>query len=213
MPAARPLPNRVAPDGTLLADPARGLFMGNRGGRFHDPASRSLGTRRWASRAWICCVTSFKGRTAPPGGVWGARRYTELFFLDEPTALTAGHRPCMECRRTDALAWRDAIVAEARAWHRPTFPELDRRLHAERLDGRGKQVHPMDAMDVPDGAMVTTADGHALAIRGDVALPWSPQGYGERLGRPTGRVHVLTPPTSLAALRAGYAPAWHPTAL
>ena len=95
-----PLQNRVDPFGALIATPARGLFLGNRGGRFHRD-DRTLGRRRWASRQWICCVLRFKGRRHP---VW-RDRYTALFFLDEPTALAAGHRPCFECRRADEKAF------------------------------------------------------------------------------------------------------------
>ena len=92
-----PLPNRVDPFGNLFADASRGLLFGNRGGRFHRDG-QTLGARRWVSRRWICCRLDFKGRHRD---VWG-RGYTELFFLDEPTALAAGHRPCFECRRADA---------------------------------------------------------------------------------------------------------------
>src|SRR5438034_9390541 len=129
-----PLQNRVTPLGELVAVASRGLFMGNRGGRIHRN-DRTLGTRRWASRAWICCVTRFKGRHRT---VWG-HGYTELFFLDEPTALAAGHRPCFECRRRDALAfaehWRQAFRLRAR----PSAGDMDERLHAERLNGRAKR--------------------------------------------------------------------------
>ena len=104
---AVPLQNRVSPFGELCAFRARGLFMGNRGGRFHTDA-KTLTRRRWGSRQWICCVLDFKGRRRD---IWG-RSYTELFFLDEPTAFAAGHRPCFECRRKDAEAfaekWREA---------------------------------------------------------------------------------------------------------
>jgi len=89
-----PLQNRVSPFGELITTSARGLFMGNRGGRFHT-ADRTLTSRRWASRQWICCRLQFKQRHRK---VWGDS-YTELFFLDEVTALAAGHRPCFECRR------------------------------------------------------------------------------------------------------------------
>jgi len=92
-----PLQNRVDPFGELFADRSRGLFLGNRGGRLHDD-DRALGRRRWASRQWICCRLEFKDRHRK---VWG-KSYTELFFLDEVTALAAGHRPCFECRRNDA---------------------------------------------------------------------------------------------------------------
>src|SRR5665647_3614641 len=95
-----PLQNRVTPFGELTISPARGTLMGNRGGRFHSD-ERRLTARRWASRQWICCVLDFKGRQRD---VWG-RYYTELFFLDEVTALAAGHRPCFECRRKDAQAF------------------------------------------------------------------------------------------------------------
>src|SRR5688572_12098743 len=102
-----PLQNRVDPFGELFATPARGTLFGNRGGRFHTD-QQTLTRRRWASRQWICCVLKFKNRQRD---VWG-RYYTELFFLDEVTALSAGHRPCFECRRAEASAfaehWRRA---------------------------------------------------------------------------------------------------------
>src|SRR5262249_5883937 len=100
--AGMPLQNRVTPFGALVATSARGTIYGNRGGRFHRD-DRTLGTRRWASRQWICCVLSFKGRRHE---VWG-RRYTALFFVDEVTALAAGHRPCFECRRAAATAFAE----------------------------------------------------------------------------------------------------------
>lgn len=127
-----PLPNRVRPDGSLFADPARGLLFGNRGGRFHDPATKALPTRLFATKQWICCVLSFKGRQRD---VWG-RYYTELFFCDEVTALAAGHRPCVECRRVDAHAYRAALVAGLGLAELPLFPAIDERLDRERRDGR-----------------------------------------------------------------------------
>ena len=124
-----PLQNRVDPFGELFATPARGLFMGNRGGRFHTDG-RKLTQRRWASRQWICCVLDFKGRQRD---VWG-RYYTELFFLDEVTALAAGHRPCFECRRKDAEAFAGAWQQAFRRPRRPRADEMDLVLHAERLE-------------------------------------------------------------------------------
>src|SRR5947209_1513089 len=127
------LQNRMTPFGELLADPARGLFMGNRGGRLHDD-DRRLASRRWTSKAWICCRLRFNDRHRT---VWG-RGYTELFFLDEVTALAAGHRPCFECRRQDARAFAAALAA---AVGRPLrAPEIDRRLHAERLQARAERL-------------------------------------------------------------------------
>lgn len=202
-----PLPNRVAPDGGLFADPARGLLFGNRGGRFHDPQTRALPQRVYATRQWICCVLAFKGRQRQ---VWG-RGYTELFFCDEVTALAAGHRPCMECRRGDALAYRAALMRGTGLLVPPSFPEIDRLLDAERRSGRRKRAHHRPAAELPDGAMIT--DGKRwLAIRGSEALVWNPAGYGAREPRPTGIVAVLTPPASLAALAHGFRPLWHPSA-
>lgn len=204
-----PLPNRVRPDGTLFADPARGTVYGNRGGRFHDPAAHEVPARIQATRQWLCCVLSFKGRKRK---VWG-RGYTELFFCDEVTALAAGHRPCMECRRPDALAYRDALVRGLGLPETPLFPEIDRILDADRLNGRAKRTHRLPAEQLPDGAMLLSADGDGfLALRGGSALLWSPGGYVDRQARPTGTVTVLTPPATLAAIRHGYRPQWHPSA-
>ena len=203
-----PLQNRVTPFGDLAAVSARGLFMGNRGGRFHADG-KALTTRRWASRQWICCVLDFKGRQRD---VWGCF-YTELFFLDEPTALAAGHRPCFECRRKDAEpfaeAWREAQGLRTS----PKAFEMDEVLHRERLQGRAKRVHRHTIDDLPDGAMIALAEG-AFAVRGDELLHWTPDGYDARKKRPRGiAVDVLTPPAILAALSAGYKPHWHISAI
>src|SRR5579862_8165650 len=126
-----PLQNRVTPFGELVAVPARGTLFGNRGGRFHTDA-KTLTARRWASRQWICCVLDFKGRRRD---VWG-RFYTELFFLDEATALAAGHRPCFECRRKDAQAFAEAWRVATGAADPPSADEMDWVLHDQRCSGR-----------------------------------------------------------------------------
>jgi hypothetical protein len=203
-----PLQNRVRPDGELVAVPERGTMMGNRGGRIHDLETRTLGRRRWASRAWICCVLQYRDWYAEP---W-TDHYTELFFLDEVTALAAGHRPCYLCRRTDAVAFAAAVAARAGLTAPPTAPELDRRLHAERLDGASKRRHRERWTALPDGSVVEVGGGFA-ALRGDGLLPWSFAGYGPPAPRPgSGAASVLTPPTVLAALRGGYRPGWHESA-
>ncbi|HEX8664194.1 MAG TPA: hypothetical protein VF744_09215 [Beijerinckiaceae bacterium] len=200
-----PLQNRVTPFGALVAEPARGLFLGNRGGRFHDPATRALRARRWASKQWIVCLLDFKNRHRE---VWKTG-YTELFFLDEVTALAAGHRPCCECRRTAARGFQAALIAAGES--PSSLSGIDARLHAERLDGRGKRLHQIAAESLPDGAMIAL-DDKAFAVRGDAVLPWTPSGYGTPRKRPTDLVDVLTPSLTLASLRGGYAPLWHPTA-
>ena len=205
-----PLPNRVDPFGRLFADSARGLFFGNRGGRFHRD-DQTLGARRRVSQRWICCVLAFKGRHRQ---VW-TKGYTELFFLDEPTALSAGHRPCFECRRRDAETFA-ALWAKANAQaHPPKADAMDDVLHAERwpTEDRSHPRRPID--DLPDGAFVTLDDepGVAFALRGDRLLRWTPAGYVD--ARPRSRatsVSVVTPLSIVAVLAAGYRPAWHPSA-
>ena len=201
-----PLQNRVDPFGELFSDNSRGLYMGNRCGRFHTD-DRTLTTRRWVSRQWICCRLEFNNRHRK---VW-SNGYTELFFLDEVTALAAGHRPCFECRRKDAEAfaacWQNAFRLRAR----PRAVVMDERLHAERLDGRAKRLHQRNFDDLPDGAVIAL-DNEAFAVRGGSLLRWTPAGYDKRKRRRSGTaVDVLTPPAIIAVLAAGYRPQWHPT--
>jgi hypothetical protein len=199
-----PLPNRVTPFGDLVATPARGTLMGNRGGRIHTD-DRKLSARRWASRQWICCVLDFKGRQRD---VWG-RYYTELFFLDEVTAFAAGHRPCFECRRKDAEEFAGLFSGVKQ---RATAPAMDKILHAERLDGKAKRLHRRALDALPDGAMIVRG-GEAFAVRGGHLLRWAPQGYAERIRRPRGiMTDVLTPPSMLGVLQGGYLPQWHDSA-
>src|SRR6059058_3535403 len=156
-----PLLNRVDPFGELIATQARGTLFGNRGGRFHRD-DRTLGKRRWASRQWICCVLSFKGRHR---AVWG-RGYTSLFFLDEVTALAAGHRPCFYCRRKEAQFFLSLASPPLMAH------EADRIVDKERRGPRPE----VEVEDLSDGAMIGTSQG-AFAIRGDRLLQWSFEGY------------------------------------
>jgi hypothetical protein len=203
-----PLQNRVDPFGELFAAPARGLYLGNRGGKFHRD-DRTLGLRRHVSRAWICCRLEFNNRQRD---VWG-RGYTELFFLDEVTALSAGHRPCFECRRKDAQAFADFWARAQKLRAPPRAAEMDVVLHAERLDGRTKRRHRRRIDDLPDGAFVALENG-AWALRGGALLRWTPSGYDTRKRRPRAiMVDVLTPPAILSVLAAGYLPQWHPSAI
>src|SRR5947207_15328090 len=160
-----PLQNRVTPQGDIIATPHRGMFSGNRG-IIHDPATKTLLTRRWASRAWLTCVCEFRGRRRE---VMGGRSWTELFFLDEATALAAGHRPCFYCRRRDAEAFR-AAWARGNGGEALRAAAIDAVLHDERLEGRGKRLHPLPApvLALPDGAMIT-AGGESFLVAGGAA--------------------------------------------
>ena len=200
-----PLQNRVDPFGELRTTSARGTLFGNRGGKFHRD-DRTLGQRRYATRQWICCVLSFKGRQRD---VWG-RYYTELFFLDEPTALAAGHRPCFECRREEA---NDFALKFAGRSTRASAPEMDDVMHRERLDGGTKRLHKRNLDELPDGTFITFSGGDAFAVKGQQLLRWTPTGYTERCARRTGiEVQMLTPPSIAKVLARGYAPRWHDSA-
>jgi hypothetical protein len=203
-----PLQNRVTPSGDIIATPHRGLFTGNRG-IIHDPATKTLLRKRWSSPAWITCLCEFRGWRRP---VMGRRSWTELFFLDEATAFAAGHRPCFFCRRDDANRFRTAWekgngVKGIRA------REMDAALHRERLERGKKRLHPlpMPMAELPDGAMVKAVDESFLIVQGR-ALQWSVAGYGETDGAIENAL-LLTPPSTLRALGAGYRPVLHPSAM
>lgn len=196
------LQNRVDPWGELHAAPERGTLMGNRGGRIHD-ANRRLGASRWASHQWIACVLEFRGRRRE---VMAPNRYTELFFLDEATALASGHRPCFECRRADAVAFRDAWMRAFQLDHSPSAGEMDHVLHVERTTrDRGKVTFEARLPDLPAGVMVEVHPGQACLWVGGQLRPWSFAGYAlEPLAAPPGKVSVLTPRCIVKVLEAGY---------
>ena len=209
-----PLQNRVTPDGDIIATLHRGLMMGNRGGAFHLP-NRTIGHRRWASRQWIACVLEFKGRHR--AAMMQPNRYTELFFLDEATALAAGHRPCFECRRRDAEHFA-ALWGEMRGWPAPArAPEMDLALHAERVGAQGRKItYRAQLSALPEGTFVRLPDdstGPLYLIDRNNLLPWSAAGYGAPMPAPKRReVEVLTPRSIVAVLSAGYRPMLHPSA-
>jgi len=203
-----PLQNRVTPTGEIVADDSRGLMMGNRG-CLHGQG-RSLGVSRWRSKLWICCLLEFKGvrrDPMPPG------RWTALFFLDEATALSAGHRPCAYCRRPDYLAFTQAWRAARQLPRSPRATEMDAALHAERTDrSRRKLSCRAPATALPDGVMVRIGTQPGLLIGGRVHR-WSFRGYGVPAAVAPGEVEVLTPPSIVAAITAGYQPLVHHSAL
>jgi hypothetical protein len=206
-----PLQNRVSPFGDIVAVSARGTCMGNRG-IIHDAKTKTLLTRRWQHQAWICCVLSFKGYQHP---IMGPSAYTELFFLDEATALAAGHRPCAYCRRRDfnafKTAWREAN--RLKGDDLLNAPNMDRTLHRERVTRKREKVTYVARIDdLPDGVIVVQS-GRASLILDDHLIPWTPFGYQERLPRPTGiQLSVLTPRSTVQVIAAGYVPMLHVSA-
>jgi hypothetical protein len=202
--------NRVTPLSDLVADPARGLVYGNRG-CLHDAAGEIR--RRYAGRRWIACRLRFRGWHRTP--LLQPGRFTELFFLDEATAMAAGHRACALCRRADydrlVALWRDLHPGQVGA------DAIDAQLHGERVAAptRAQLHHAAPLDDLPDATFVLR-DGAPWLVLGGELLAWTPAGYGARLPRPTReQALVITPPSLVAILRAGWdplVPLLHPSA-
>ena len=207
-----PLRNRATPQQEVIADPARGLVYANRGVLVNAHGEIR---RRWSVRRWIACRLEFKGRRRRP--LMAPGRFTELFFLDEATAFAAGHRPCGECRHEDyrrfSAMWQQLHPGQVGA------DAMDEQLHSERVDPetREQRHHAVPWDKLPDGAFVLK-DGRPWLVLGAELLEWTPSGYvAARRTRPaTGTARALTPPSLIALLRSGWAPATvpflHPTA-
>lgn len=195
------LKNRVQPDGQILAVPSRGLFTGNRG--ILHTADKVMGAALWKHRAWICGTLDWQNRRRP---VMTGRNWTELFFLDEATAMAAGHRPCAYCRRKNYTAFTEAWGDNLKA------PQIDAILHAARAvhGARRLQTHHADARTLPAGTFIMADTPYLLTD--DAALLYTPHGYGAPKPRPTGRATVLTSAPMVNVLRGGYAPTLHPSA-
>ena len=210
MTASLPLQNRVTPLGELVAEPARGLVYGNRG-CLHDGDRRIR--RSYNGKRWIACQLEFRGWRRRP--LLAPGRFTELFFLDEATALAAGHRPCALCRHEDyqrlGEIWRELHPGQSGA------DAIDGQLHHERIgaETRGRRLHPAALDDLPDATFIVH-NGEPWLVRGPYLLRWSAAGYALRRARPAGeQALVITPPSLLAILRADWqplVPLLHPSA-
>lgn len=204
--------NRVTPAGEIIATPARGTLMGNRG-CLHNEQGQIV--RPYQGKRWIICRLEFKGRQR---SLMSPGRYTELFFLDEATALAAGHRPCKEC---SAARFKEFVAAWAQAnpglADRPDVQatRLDTILHQERLDGRRKKSYLEKLANLPQGCFVVLEDGGPpyLVFQGKL-LAWRPEGYGQVMAAPGEQVvRVLTPRSVVRTLAYGYQAGIHPSGL
>ncbi|MEM6480684.1 MAG: hypothetical protein AAF922_19615 [Pseudomonadota bacterium] len=200
-----PLQNRVLPTGEIIAHPARGMIMGNRG-ILHDD-NKELLKRRWQHTHWVTCLTEFKDRKRllmEPGN------YTELFFLDEAVSLAAGHRPCAECRRGAYMRFRTRFdMANGTS----SLSALDKMLHRDRVTRKREQVRfEAELETLPDGTMILHRN-RAYLVFGDALLRYEPDGYSSRVTRPTGMATVLTPRCTVATLALGYVPEYHSSAV
>lgn len=204
-----PLQNRVDPFGSFIATSARGAFMGNRGGALHND-HQQLTVRRWTSNRWIICQLEFKGRKRP---LMSPGCYTELFFYDEATALAAGHRPCWECRRDDFKSFKAAWLKGNPQYgfaDDVKIDEIDRILQRERISSAGQKETFEAYLDgLPDGVMIMLPDNTeaaGLVWQGKV-YPWSFTGYGTPVSLSGSiKVRVLTPASTVNAIRAGFLP-------
>jgi hypothetical protein len=204
---AMPLQNRVTPFGDLIRTSARGTMMGNRGGALHNAGKEIV--RAYKTRRWITCVLEFRDRHRL---VMSANRYTELFFLDEATALAAGHRPCAECRRERYNAFKEAWQVAHKLQEPPTAGDMDLKLHPARLSQGRKVTHSAMLDSLPDGCFVEIGR-RAYLVRGESLLLWAPSGYTERVKRGDAEmVTVLTPSPIVQCFRKGYTPEVHATA-
>ncbi|GGG29396.1 hypothetical protein GCM10007304_49040 [Rhodococcoides trifolii] len=201
-----PLRNRVTPFGDIVESDCRGTIMGNRG-VLHD-SDRNI-VRYSRNQAWITCSLEFKERRRP---IMAPNRWTELFFLDEATALAAGHRPCAECRRPAFRTFQRLFdrISETQA---PRAPVMDAKLATERRirDSLPPLTFRAAAANLPSGTFVVV-DGLAHLVLGEELLEWSPAGYTARCARPAGTVDVLTPKSTVRVLERGYRAAVHPSA-
>jgi hypothetical protein len=194
----RPARNRVSPLGEIIAVGARGAWMGNRG-RLHEGSGTRDVVRNHQHKTWITCVLSFRGRRVPQ---WEPNRYTPLFFLDEAVSMAAGHRPCAECRHSAYIAYR-TLWAETHGGTITYAKDLDTRLHLERI---GRAEHRARWASLPDGVFVATESGPAVVV-GDHLAVWNHNDniYRDKLPRPAaGTAKVLTPPSTVEILGAGY---------
>ena len=193
-----PAQNRVTPEGDIVAIPLRGAWTGNRGILHRDHEI----VRFHASDLWITCALQFRGWWAEQ---WRPHHFTWLFFHDEAVSFAAGHRPCALCRRAAYDSYRSAWSAGLDV-PVPSAKEMNRQLHSERSH-RGthrRRLHTLPWSSLPDGAFVVVDSG-ACMLLGDALVPWSAAGYGSRVARPSrGDASVLTPPSALAVLAAGY---------
>jgi hypothetical protein len=196
----RPLRNRVTPAGELIATEHRGTMYGNRGVLHNDDLAL---VRRYQVRRWLVCVLEFRGRRRP---IMRPRRYTELFFLDEAVALAAGHRPCAECRQAAYQSFRAAWTAARALPAKPAADDIDRVLHEERclIDG-ARVTYTAPLSELPDGTFIVHDDEPWLVNDGGLRR-WTPAGYTDRIDQFDGPAAVLTPRSTVAAIRAGYRP-------
>ena len=200
-----PLQNRVDPYGQLIRTSARGAWMGNRG-MIHNEHRQII--RPFRLKAWITCLLEFKDRHRE---VMTPNLYTELFFLDEATAFSAGHRPCAECRRTDFNRFKAAWVRGNPLYMydmRTPIGDIDEILHRERMNPNGsKSTYRERLEDLPEGSFIEYNGKPYMIGHSNRVIGWTPFGYRDPIKIPhMEEVDVLTPKSIVRCFRSGYIP-------
>ncbi|CAJ0880232.1 hypothetical protein R77567_03280 [Ralstonia sp. LMG 32965] len=203
-----PLPNGVLPTGEIHSICPSAGWLGNRG-MLHD--ANGIIVRQWQRKAWVTCLLSYKGRNRKP--LMQPGRYTELFFLDEATALAAGHRPCGECRRDDYNHFKRAWVLGNRRPDDTTIADIDKAIHDERTSNGDAAARLHELGTLPSGVLLDWV-GVPHLWTGNALLKWTPQGYvtGDAGWLRTSNVRIITPPSVVRALAAGYVACLHKSA-
>lgn len=215
-----PLPNGVHRAGRIEVVCPSAMPMGNRGilhRQIHGPVSKD-----WQHESWVACRLNFGGwqRGERIQGklrlMASLKDHSELFFLDEVTALSAGHRPCGTCRRFDYAVFKSAWCKPKAIEEGDSDPKLvDHELHQDRCASRHdfKQTSLVQFDELPDGAMFLRYGRPYLCWRGKTWL-WSVRGHSQTEIKIAAKslAEVLTPNAILAALRAGYCAQVHQSA-
>ena len=201
-----PYQNRVDPWGALHAVARRGTLLGNRG-IIHDANQNIVATH--ILQAWITCALAYKGKRRQ---IMSPRTWTELFFLDEVTAFSAGHRPCAYCRRPRYNAFKTAWLQANRhllEGQPERINRIDRIIHRERIKRAKKVTYTAPLQSLPAGTMIEL-QSHAHVVWDGGLYQWSFSGYQFALAiQSNDAVTVLTPKSYVDTFRQGFTPQVH----
>lgn len=202
--------NIVDPTSTIKQETAPFALVGNRG-ILHE-GNRIVRHSRKGDDDWLYCVTS---ALSDPREFMRPERYTDLFFLDEATALAAGHRPCGQCNKARfkqfVRAWEKAHNVSKVSAH-----QIDSELQAHRVRGTKQVTFQANVADLPSGVMIREVGqpDPLLLFRYEpkkgqeiwCVYPWTSQGYGIKRDVPECLIEVLTPRPIVEVIRAGFKP-------
>lgn len=198
------LQNRVNPFGQIIKTQHRGTWMGNRG-VIHNAGKEIV--RQFKVKAWITCALEFRGRHRE---IMQPDRWTELFFLDEATAFSAGHRPCFQCRYADHQRFKMYWLKGNPEYGfdmKTSVTKIDDILQRERIAADKTKVTYEESLDVlPDGTFITYQNNPYLVKAKQLHL-CTPAGYETPIPFPVlDKVQVLTPKSFVNMFAAGYVP-------